>query len=260
MLLVLCFLVSASQAFIVPSPSSRPAIRRTTNEASAPLGIALTGKRFDALHMQIAAAEEKPFWEAWRVHDYFNLAVLPVIVALTATALFNQPWNYPLAIVMFAYVAIDGLWIALQPHIVASPVSLLWHHVATLLIIAHALTWAPHTKYVSWMTTVEVNTFFLILKRHVAHPLFEFFFKATWLAIRIITFPCVAVYFTFFIGGTWGGGLLNLLRRVVVCSCVSGLAILQLQWTWKAMIAPMLKKRKGEPEADAAKGKKKGFL
>ena len=113
----------------------------------------------------------------------------------------------------------------------------------------------------SWMTVVEVNTFFLILKRHVQHPILELAFKASWAAIRVIWFPVVAVYFTFTLGG-WGAGWLNLARRVSVSGSVCGLALLQLQWTWYAMVAPLLKRSSESPEEDADGGDddKKGFL
>ena len=214
--------------------------------------------------MAEVAAADTPFWEAWRLHDYFNLAILPLLVGGTFAALRHKPYNFPLALFMFVYIAIDGLWIAVQPHIVGSPNTLLGHHVATLLVVLHALTCQAHVQFVSWMTIVEVNTFFLVLKRHVHHPIIPLLFKASWAAIRVVWFPVVAVYFTFFLNGTWGAGWFNAVRRVAVSSCVSGLALLQLQWTWTAMIAPMLKPKAPAEEqtptsASGADGKK-GFL
>ena len=202
------------------------------------------------------------FWDGQRLHDYWNLLLIPGLIALSIAGIRHAAWNTPLGIFMFAYIALDGLWIAVQPHIVGSPNTLIGHHIATLLIVAHALSNPLHTPMVSWMTVVEVNTFFLILKRHVSHPLIELAFKVSWAAIRIIWFPVVAVYLTFFVGG-WGVGLLNFWRRVAVCSCVCGLAMLQLQWTWNAMIAPMLNKKATAPETGALEtedASKKGFL
>ena len=85
--------------------------------------------------------------------------------------------------------------------------------------------------------------------------------RMSWAAIRIIWFPIVAVYFSFFIGG-WGTGWISLGRRLSVCGCLCGLAMLQLQWTWNAMIAPIL--QKGTAEIDTSilekDDSKEGFL
>lgn len=203
-----------------------------------------------------ATAEKAVFWDGQRLHDYFNLAVIPALIALSVAGIMHTPYNLPLAIIMFSYIAVDGLWIALQPHIVGSPATLIGHHLATLLVVGHAMTCAPHIRFVSWMTIVEVNTFFLILKRHVAHPLIELAFQVSWAAIRIVWFPIVAVFFSFFID--WPT---SLIRRLSVSGCVSGLALLQLQWSWNAIIAPMLKKGKEEAEPSSeADGGKDGFL
>ena len=90
----------------------------------------------DADSVAAMEAAEKPYWAAWRIHDYFNLAVLPGLIILTVGGFLRLAWNTPLALAMFAYVAVDGIWIAFQPHVVGSPGSLLGHHVVTLLIIA----------------------------------------------------------------------------------------------------------------------------
>lgn len=208
-----------------------------------------------------AASNKQPFWDGQRLHDYFNLGIIPGLIGLSVAGIRVPSWNAPLAICMFIYIALDGLWIAIQPHIVGSPSTLIGHHIATALICAHALANPLHTRYVSWLTIVEVNTFFLILKRHVEHPLFELAFKLSWLGIRVIWFPIVSVYFICFAGG-WEAGLLNLIRRVLVCSCIGGLGFLQLQWTWSAVLAPLLNRGSSVKEEVAVQDEtgKKGFL
>ena len=131
-----------------------------------------------------AQSRSARFWEAWRLHDAFNLAVLPIVTAWTGTALIRTSMNIPLARVFAAYIAFDGLWIALMPQIVKAPRVLLAHHMATLVLLWHPLTYTSHKHFISWMTIVELNTFFLILRRHWTHPLIELCFKVTWVAIR----------------------------------------------------------------------------
>ena len=43
--------------------------------------------------------------------------------------------------------------------------TLLAHHLAAIYISWHAATWAPHTKYTSYMAVVEFNTLLLMLKK-----------------------------------------------------------------------------------------------
>ena len=71
-----------------------------------------------------------------------------------------------------------------------------------------------------------------------------------------VRIPCSQL--SFFVG-SWGSGWLNLARRVSVCGCVCGLALLQLQWTYNAMVVPLLKKA-SESADEASDDKKKGFL
>jgi hypothetical protein len=261
-LLVVCLLSTTIQGFIV-TKSLPHAARPAARSISPPPALLITAKhntaRVSPMRME---AEGEVFWNGQRLHDYWNLGTIPVLIALSIAGIRAPAWNALLGQFMFTYITLDALWIAIQPHIVGSPKTLLGHHLATMLIVAHALTNPLHTRFISWMTVVEINTFFLILKRHVQHPILELAFKASWAAIRVIWFPVVAVYFTFTLGG-WGAGWLNLARRVSVSGCVCGLALLQLQWTWNAMVAPLLKRSSESPEEDADGGdddKKKGFL
>ena len=195
------------------------------------------------------------------MHDYFNLLVLPGLIALTLMSLLvNVNYSFLLAAIMWIYVAIDGLWIYLMPHIVGSPKVLIGHHIATLLVVGHVLTFPAHLKYTSWLTLVEINTFFLVLKRHLESPLLSklnaMAFNVTWLLIRAIWFPIAAGYFLFF-AGDWG----SLARHVVVGSCIGGLGLLQLAWTRNALKG-MIEKAKAEKEdgGGGASSGKKGFL
>ena len=207
--LLLVLLPAASHGFATPHavPRRTPALR------SHPA--ALT----------VANESSERFWQPWRLHDAFNLGVLPVATAWTGAALWNVGWNAPLARFFAAYIAIDAAWIALQPDIVGAPRVLIWHHLVTLLLCWHTLTyadheplasirqrafavhphpplslstsgppphasrWVPHQHFVSWMTVVEFNTFFLILRRHVSNALIDLAFNLSWVAIRVVWVP-----------------------------------------------------------------------
>lgn len=237
--IIITFAADAANCFALPSVQpahARPLLHPSSSDPRAAVPV-------------IAAdtAIEKPFWEPWRVHDAANLAVLPLLIGLTTAGLINTRWNYPLALAMLIYIVLDGLWIAAVPSAVGSPGSLLGHHLVTALLLLHPLTWAPHLGFTSFMTVVEYNTFFLILKRWRSHVLINALFTLTWVVTRVLWFPAFAVYCCFFSSG-WGA--LSTVRRVLVCSCVSSLALLQLQWTANAL----------RPKPATPDQEKEGFL
>ena len=165
---------------------------------------------------------------AARLHDYFNIGSISGLVALTLASHVHRPLNFPLAIAVFTYTALDTVWVALQPHAVEEPSSILGHHLMALVVSAHAVTWAPHTHYTSWMSIVEINTLILMLKRHVPtsfRPFMDLAFKVTWVATRVIWFPILAVYLSLL--STWPTAL----RRYVCTAGLYGLALLQWAWT-----------------------------
>ena len=135
---------------------------------------------------------------AWKVHDYCNLVTLPVVVVLTGLSLTSPRWARPLALYFLVYIAADAIWICAQPEIVRAPAVLLSHHAATALLLVHALTHAAHRKYVAWLSCVELNTFFIILRRHIRRPTWavaidQRSFAISWLLIRVCLFPVVVM-------------------------------------------------------------------
>ena len=55
---------------------------------------------------------------AWAQHDYANLAVLPLLSGLTLAALRTERAHLPLATLLLAYIALDALWMVVQPSVV----------------------------------------------------------------------------------------------------------------------------------------------
>lgn len=129
-------------------------------------------------------------------HDAFNVAVMPLLLLMSAVALWEdpvlavtydpvappawQPW------VLVAYFAVDTVWIAWDcravrrfvhtnwkewmdrcspPACVCSPGEILWHHAAVLGMLGVCLSVPALTR--GWIvgTLVEVNTVFLIGQR-----------------------------------------------------------------------------------------------
>ena len=71
--------------------------------------------------------------------------------------------------------------------------TLLAHHLAAIYISWHAATWAPHTKYTSYMAVVEFNTLLLMLKKcapgKLLRAVLDKLFLASWLSLRLVWLP-----------------------------------------------------------------------
>ena len=138
-----------------------------------------------------------------KIHDYFNLICLPFICACYVwhmNTLYNMPKD-PDPITIFSlprhsnnsnawfynywtfniYIIIDTLWILLYPRCVASPNTLLAHHVVCVIgwQLCSLSQWGDGNDnhyqfnweyYISAGLCVEFNTYFLILKRQLPKP------------------------------------------------------------------------------------------
>merc|ERR1740124_1332045 len=171
------------------------------------------------------------------------LAASTVMSALTIAARFNGAWNLRLAYVMGGYLLVDSIFIGLLPEIVAADgdgasggvATLLAHHFAAIGVSWHAATWAPHTKYTSYMAVVEINTLFLMLKSHVpgaqVKAVLDKIFLATWLSLRLLWLPPLLIWLSL-----PGQVYPSLLRHVFCAGCATWLVSLQFLWTWNFLV------------------------
>lgn len=185
----------------------------------------------------------------WAQHDYANLALLPLLSGLAIASLRTERAQLPLAALLLAYMVLDALWLIVQPSVVKTTTVLLWHHAVAVGLIVHAATHAPHRRYVAWMSIVEVNTFFLVLRRHLQRRWVEASFVLTWLLIRVAWFPYLPLHFLFFLPEPWPAGLHGTVARVGVSGGALGLAVLQLVWT-KRQLGGMLRRWWAARQAD----------
>ena len=167
----------------------------------------------------------------WVIHDYVNVCALSIASTLVVLALVaGQRFQRPLAIFLAVYTALDGVWIAGQPHIVREPAVLLGHHAATLMLLAHALADPPMMRYVASMAVVELNSLFLTMRRHLKHWSVELLFAITWIALRVVWLPCVL---------SVSPCMCSIVQRVLQARPwlhgAAGLALLQLVWTHDAL-------------------------
>ena len=153
-----------------------------------------------------------------------------------------QPYrvkHLPLATLLLAYMALDALWMVLQPSVVKAPAVLLWHHAVAAGLILHALVHPPHRRYVPWMSVVELNTFFLVLRRHLRRRWVEACFVLSWVVIRVCWFPYLPLHFMCLVPEPWPAGAHGVLAHLGVTAGVLGLAVLQLVWTKRQLGSAM---------------------
>ena len=105
----------------------------------------------------VAPTSKVSFLESSAVHDAANLIALPVALVLMALSIKAPQWRRPLAQYLLGYMVLDVLWICCKPSSVRAPSILIIHHAATTLLLAHALTFAQHLRYVAWLSVVVVS-------------------------------------------------------------------------------------------------------
>lgn len=141
--------------------------------------------------------------EIWfRRHDIFNLIALPLvsffnIVYLISIIFFRVNHVTQLSLyyteyaIFQAYLTIDTLWLLLKPNSVASASSILPHHIISMF--GWNTPFIFDIKYSFLMSIgilVEMNTFFLILRRNCnKNIIIEFLFYASWFTIRCGVYP-----------------------------------------------------------------------
>jgi len=174
--------------------------------------------------------------KAWQVHDLFNLATLPVAIALVGLAFSRAGYRKPLALFMGIYMAIDALWILLRPDVVRAPGVLLAHHAATVLLVGHTLVHPAHLSWVASFAVVEINTWLLIARRHVGRAsarvraILAVAFYATWIGIRVLWFPFVALK-VWCCSSPWPSGLYGRVAYVGIGVTATALTVLQCVWS-----------------------------
>lgn len=218
-------------------------------------------------------------------HDWTNVVMLSFIFALSLVSLRlgeDSVGHTAVICVTFVYLVADIIWITFQPGMVKTPMSIIAHHLVTLIVMFDTLEIPAHRANASRALLVEINTVLLTLRRLLGHPLWcEIGFYASWVLVRLIWFPLL--------GGallastlSWGedldnalspflaGPLLGLLRppkvqlppvRAYASLAFAAVVLLQFYWTLtlgrgllsgKAREVPTV--RDGKPAATPSSG------
>ena len=98
-------------------------------------------------------------------------------------------WNYVLS--FSAYILADTIWVVVKPRCVASPTTIVVHHVVVQVGLITLLYMEPSlARLCGCGGMIEVNTFFLIARRNFRDSkIISFFFWLSWIPVRCIMGP-----------------------------------------------------------------------
>lgn len=190
------------------------------------------------------------------VHDVFNIFAILGIIFLDFQYLYNATdWSkvgtselgsghydmgHTLIMTFSVYMLIDTIWIAVQPKCVLSnPTALIVHHIASFVFLSIPFYERQFQWHGALNLFVEVNTFFLILRRQappssMLYTILDNCFLATWIFLRLVVFPTLVVFFSFeyyrFTHDHSGGNWINIMLLAPILQSI--LTLLGLKWTY----------------------------
>jgi hypothetical protein len=184
-----------------------------------------------------------------RLHDLFNLLVLPIICASNVRYLLLREEFYLWAqfYIFTLYLIADSMWVLFRPQSVASPSTIILHHIVCLIgwIIPH-ISDPSLSLWTSLGLLVEFNTFFLIGRRHWGRPLvLQIFFYSTWIFLRMMMFPFVLYKFVFkyfdYTTSQAQGRFVN--TGLLILMIMVFLNVLNMKWSWDLFFKTQRKKQ-----------------
>jgi len=104
---------------------------------------------------------------SYRLHDALNVPLVGGLSVMCILGLLGLMDAHLITKIFIAYVVVDGLWIAVSPSAVPKHAwAIVLHHVLTFFILLHPLRYPEHAIETCRDGIVEVNTFFLIVRRN----------------------------------------------------------------------------------------------
>lgn len=168
----------------------------------------------------------------WR-HDVFNVFALGALNVLNFRYLFYGEGFSFFWWASMAYFLLDFLWVAVEPGSVKSPVIICAHHVVAAIYALIPVFCPEQAINMSYIMTVEVNTWLLVAKRVQPSRVLTWLFYITWVAIRNVFFPyLVWVLYLEYVqvretaGSPWHPLALAPVFQAALC-------VLNYKWTWE---------------------------
>lgn len=188
----------------------------------------------------VGFSTEKHNWP--RLHDLFNLLALPIICSSNIRYLIlrDESCLWTQFFLFTGYLIADTIWVLLRPSSVASPSTIIIHHVVCLLgwIIPH-LSDPSLSLWTSLGLLVEINTFFLIGRRYWGRTrILQILFYSSWIFLRMMMFPYVLYLFIFkyfdYTSSKSQGKLIN--TGLLILLIMVFLNFLNMKWTWDLFV------------------------
>ena len=105
---------------------------------------------------------------SYKVHDYINVPIVGILASLCVAGLIDLVNTYVVTKIFVIYIILDTIWILIFPDSIPSMASfIVLHHVLTFCILLHPLRYPEHSIETCRDGIVELNTFFLILRRQL---------------------------------------------------------------------------------------------
>jgi len=173
-----------------------------------------------------------------KIHDYFNIFTLPVIIFNNWIALlFGNIFGFDILFYLFlGYIILDLFWIILTPRSVGSPSTIIFHHIISILGWFIQI-YEPSLIFLTRLALlVEFNTWFNILKRYYKYDIIYTCFYITWFLFRVFLYPILFFLsynqYILFINTT--GTYFNIaLPLILICSSLTSLNLL---WTYQLVV------------------------
>ena len=172
-------------------------------------------------------------------HDWFNLIALPIIVLTNSLYLLSAPGDEHYFWLQFwtfmIYLVVDLLWIISIPKSVAAPVIIIAHHIACIYGWSLPLYRSDLRKWCACAASVEVNTFFLILRRVLTRQsvVVDCLFCFSWIILRLILYP----YLAFAYWNQYADEMIAMSSHTIVTCFVLLLFLIYLNTKWTVDLA-----------------------
>ena len=137
---------------------------------------------------------------SYRLHDALNVPLVGGLSVMCILGLLGLMDAHLITKIFITYIVVDTVWIVVSPSAVPKHAgALVLHHVLTFAILLHPLRYPEHAIETCRDGIVEVNTFFLIVRRNTARGTAlnlacDFAYHAT-LSIRFFWQPYLIYHF-----------------------------------------------------------------
>lgn len=105
---------------------------------------------------------------SYKIHDFINVPIVGILASLCVAGLLNLVNSSVVTKIFAIYIVLDTTWIITFPESIPRMANfIVLHHILTFCILLHPLRYPEHSMETCRDGIVELNTFFLILRRQL---------------------------------------------------------------------------------------------